>query len=348
MGQISVVIPTYNRREQLSEVLDCLLKSDVDELSKVEIIVIDDGSTVPTKSVVESKQAKTPFTLKYFYQNNAGPAEARNHGFRRAECEIVLFIDDDILVFPDLIKKHFQAHQKLKGSVVFGQNLYIKPKSETSSYRFLEYTNTAEFSKKNKIDEGFVEAVSVASGNLSVEKHLFSEENAVYTSRLRMPFSEEFDLAFRLKERHIPIYSALDIKGWHLQPTDIEDKCKQEYRYGVLVAGVAVQNPSALALGSLKNMFESNRGVQNEDAFPLKLKKSVRKMLAQKFVREKMLRTINLLGKIVQKDSILFPLYKIIVGTYFFAGVRDGIKIFQNDKKSKPEATLNRIKVNDE
>lgn len=332
MGQISIVIPTFNRREQLSEVLDCLLKSDIDGLSNVEIIVIDDGSKASAKSIVESRQVNLPFTLKYFYQSNAGPAEARNHGFRKANSEIVLFIDDDILVFPDLIKKHFQAHQKLKGSVIFGQNLYIKPKSETSSYRFLEHISIENFDENSKIEDCFVKSAIVASGNLSVEKHLFCTENAVYERRLKMPFSEEFDLAFRLKEKNIPIYKGLEIKGWHLEPTGIEDKCRQEYKYGLLVAGTAIQNPSALAISPLKNMFETNRGIQSSDSSSIKLKKSVRKILAQKFVREKILQAVKALEKFIQKDTILFPLYKTIVSTYFFAGVRDGIKIFQATK----------------
>jgi glycosyltransferase involved in cell wall biosynthesis len=79
MGRsISIVIPTYNRNDQLSEVLDYVLRSEVDGLSEVEVIVVDDGSALPAKAVVEAIPVESPFTLRCLSQKNAGPGEARN------------------------------------------------------------------------------------------------------------------------------------------------------------------------------------------------------------------------------------------------------------------------------
>src|SRR6476661_6291621 len=163
---ITVVIPTYNRPEQLGKVLDHLLASDVAGFSNVDVIVVDDGSKVPARYIVESLRPSGVFRLRYIYQENSGPAEARNHGFREADHEIVLFIDDDILVFPGLIGKHFEAHQAFPGSVIFGKCPFVVPEPETASYRFL--------SSLGENGSGGYERVNVvASGNLSVEKAMF-------------------------------------------------------------------------------------------------------------------------------------------------------------------------------
>src|SRR5688572_25667065 len=110
-SRISIVVPTYNRPAQLKRVLETMLQSEVDGFEEVEIIVVDDGSPEPVKGVVESIPVSPPFTLRSVQQENAGPAEARNNGFREAVNDIVLFVDDDILVFPDLMKAHNRGHQ---------------------------------------------------------------------------------------------------------------------------------------------------------------------------------------------------------------------------------------------
>ena len=114
--KITVVIPTYNRAEQLSDVIDYLLKSESSGFDDIQIIVVDDGSATSSRSVVEEKKTIRPFRLKYIYQNNAGPAEARNNGLRNASNELVVFVDDDVLLFPDALRKHVEAHSEFPRS----------------------------------------------------------------------------------------------------------------------------------------------------------------------------------------------------------------------------------------
>lgn len=80
--RVSVVIPTYNRGQKLGATLDALLASETAGFDEVEIIVVDDGSPAPAAPLVESRQAAPPFSLQYLRQDNAGPAAARNTGFR--------------------------------------------------------------------------------------------------------------------------------------------------------------------------------------------------------------------------------------------------------------------------
>ncbi len=330
--KISIVIPTYNRSEQLSEVIDCLLKSEIEGFSEVEIIVIDDGSSVPAKDAVTTKKVNYPFKLRYFYQDNAGPAEARNHGFREARNEIVLFIDDDILVFPDLIKKHAEAHQIHEGSIIFGQSPYFPPKESTSSYRYLNklVDDGLDLIKKDQIEQ-FVRVEIVASGNLSVDKKIFPE-GTVYEKNLNVPASEEFELSYSLMQRNVPVYFAPEIKGWHLQPTGIEDCCKQNYKYGLGIAELAQKCPNVLELKQLANIYRANRQIDREDPVRVKIKKGIRRILSTRIIRERILGLTKIFEAMIPNDKFLFMIYRLSLGNYFVAGMKDGEKMFGEGK----------------
>lgn len=94
--KVTVIIPTYNRENELKVCLDALSNQTY---KNYEIIVIDDGSTDGTKKLV-----KTYKNIKYIYQNNYGPAKARNKGIISATGEILAFTDDDCIPEKDWLK----------------------------------------------------------------------------------------------------------------------------------------------------------------------------------------------------------------------------------------------------
>ena len=330
--EISIVIPTFQRAGQLSEVLDHLFASKVCDFEDVEVIVVDDGSSTPAHSVVEEKHPARPFRLKYVYQENAGPAEARNNGFRNASNELVLFIDDDILVFPDLMMAHAAAHAERPGSVIFGQSPYAEVDKSTPAYRYLNLLIDAGHESIGAEPQAkYVQVEIVASGNLSVEKKLFPDRS-VYAPGLQIPVGEEYELSAYLKERDIPIYYCPEIKGWHLQKATIEDTCVQNYKYGLGIAELAIKRPDVLErLTQPRTIFETNRSVQSADPVDIKLKKTIRRLTTSESVRKLLLAATKMAERSVRSDALLFKGYRIAIGTYFAAGIRDGITRFSKE-----------------
>jgi cellulose synthase/poly-beta-1,6-N-acetylglucosamine synthase-like glycosyltransferase len=127
MSKISVIIPTYNAAKYIREALDSVLAQTY---PVHEIIVVDDGSTDNTRDIVKSyvrpktedQRPKTlhptPLTLhhnsttiSYIYQENNGPASARNTGIRAATGEYIAFLDADDLWLPEKLEKQMKLFE---------------------------------------------------------------------------------------------------------------------------------------------------------------------------------------------------------------------------------------------
>jgi len=93
---VSVVIPTYNRKDMLKECLDSLFNQTYPK-DKYEIIVVNDGSTDGTEEVLKEYAKKAPCAFKWLTQQNKGSYAARNLGIRNARGEIICFTDDDCI-----------------------------------------------------------------------------------------------------------------------------------------------------------------------------------------------------------------------------------------------------------
>ena len=87
MTPISLIIPTFNRKDLLKRAVESALRSQV----PTEIIIVDDGSTDGTDEMLRQN---FPFA-NYLFQPNQGPAAARNRGIREAQGEWIAFLDSD-------------------------------------------------------------------------------------------------------------------------------------------------------------------------------------------------------------------------------------------------------------
>ena len=115
--RLSVVIPTYNRRDRLARVLRAFERQDAN-FAEFEVIVVDDGSTDDTSTWLAAQ--RPPYRLRTLTLSNGGPARARNAGIEAAEAPLVLFIDDDVEPMPRLIAEHLKSHDLESNMVVMG------------------------------------------------------------------------------------------------------------------------------------------------------------------------------------------------------------------------------------
>lgn len=102
MERVTVIIPTFNRAASIHLAIDCVMGQ---EYGNLELIVIDDGSMDDTRNVVLRYGER----VRYLYQDNAGPAAARNAGIRSATGDLVAFLDSDDAWLPGKLEKQVAA-----------------------------------------------------------------------------------------------------------------------------------------------------------------------------------------------------------------------------------------------
>ena len=100
MVHFSVIIPVYNRPQELDELLTCLQQQDFKDF---EVIIIEDGSEISSKDIVKSYQSK--LNLSYYVKENGGQGFARNYAFERANGNFFIILDSDALVEPDYLSE---------------------------------------------------------------------------------------------------------------------------------------------------------------------------------------------------------------------------------------------------
>lgn len=98
----SVIVPTYERPETLGATVESVLDQSVTDY---EVVVVDDGSEDPDQHRVLERLASNDRVTVLESSENAGPAAARNRGWRVASADTVLFTDDDCLVPNDWVER---------------------------------------------------------------------------------------------------------------------------------------------------------------------------------------------------------------------------------------------------
>lgn len=115
--KISVIIPFYNR---ISWTIDAVRSVLAQTHKKFEILLVDDGSTEDISPLIEFIQSDR--RIKYFRQQNSGPAKARNHAIEQASGNYIAFLDADDLFYPE--KLDAQLKFMLEHGAVFSHTSY--------------------------------------------------------------------------------------------------------------------------------------------------------------------------------------------------------------------------------
>ncbi|MGO3182240.1 MAG: glycosyltransferase [Aequorivita sp.] len=92
----SFIIPVYNRPQEVKELLDSFVHLDF--LDEYEIVIVEDGSTETSESVVEEFSQK--LSISYYFKPNSGPGDSRNYGMTKAKGDYFIILDSDCLLPP--------------------------------------------------------------------------------------------------------------------------------------------------------------------------------------------------------------------------------------------------------
>ncbi|RCV66164.1 Glycosyltransferase involved in cell wall bisynthesis [Methanophagales archaeon] len=213
---VSVVISTYNRKELLKECIESLFDQTYPK-DKYEIIIVDDGSIDKTKEMVKGLMKKSPCSLRYFKQENKGPATARNKGIKNAMGEIIAFTDDHCIADKDWLFHISSCF--FRNSNISGVRGKVKLNSEGPLAEAL-----TKYIYKSK--------GSFATNNIAYKKKVLEEIDG-FDESFPLPASEDIDLGLRIINKgHIIKYEDKAIV-WHPCETDWNTFKKRRILAGV-------------------------------------------------------------------------------------------------------------------
>lgn len=228
--KLSVVVPTYNRKETLRLCLEALGRQNWNGHA-FEVLVVDDGSTDGTGEMVQALSGRVPFRLRYFVMGHKGPAAVRNEGIRSAAGEILLFIGDDIIASPRLAEEHLRWHLEHpeKGTAVLGYVTWSPELRVTPLMYWLEHGGPCfryfQFSHGEPVD-------ALWTCNISFKREYLLSAGGFFDEDFRYAAMEDIELGYRLKGSGFRILYNKDASGFHYHPTDIVKHSLRQLRAG--------------------------------------------------------------------------------------------------------------------
>lgn len=230
---LSIVIPTYNRPERLSECLKALAQQTL-PADRWEIVVVDDGSQQPMQPVVaavqagleaDSKAAGSQLQIRLIRQPNGGPAQARNTGAANATGQYLVFTDDDCAPLPDWLAKIARGFEQTPKGMIGGHTLNALDHNlcSTASQLLIDYL----YSYYNEATQ----ASFFASNNFALPADLFHQLGGFDTT-FPLAAGEDRELCDRIHQQGYPMRYVPDAQIWHAHELSLKKYWRQHFNYG--------------------------------------------------------------------------------------------------------------------
>ena len=191
---ISVIVLTYNRARLLNNCLDSLVKQKFPK-TNYEIIVIDDGSTDNTSTLVNN------YDVKYVKQKHAGVSATRNNGLKHAKGDVLCFVADDYILPKNYLSTINAFFKKNKSIDVVSFNICAQGNNLYSKINDLHYKTrlrgTINITNKHKNE---INNILPASGAAAFKKTVF-EDLGMFDEQFFC--LEDLDFAIRMKFENI-------------------------------------------------------------------------------------------------------------------------------------------------
>jgi len=199
---VSIIIPVYNDPKGLEKCLEAVTCSNFENF---ECLVVDDNSSDDTTSVAK----QFPVKVIELCENN-GPAHARNCGAKASSADILLFVDSDVLIFPDTISKIVQAFQEQKDVAAIIGSYDDEPHERSVISEFKNLFHHYVHQKSSELASTFW------AGCGAIQKKVFMEAGG-FGESFKRPAIEDIELGYRLRNSHHKILLKKEIQVKHLK-----------------------------------------------------------------------------------------------------------------------------------
>lgn len=236
MVKYSIIIPVYNRPDELDELLESLDKQTYRDF---EVIVVEDGSTVDSRSIAE--KYKQRMNINYYYKPNSGPGQSRNYGAERSKGDFLLILDSDCIVPPTYLEAINTELTKNPADAFGGPDRAHE--SFTDLQKAINYSMTSFFTTggirggKKKIDKFFPR-----SFNMGIRADVYRKLGGFSPMR----FGEDIDFSIRIYEAGYRCRLIPEAWVFHKRRTDFRKFYKQVHNFGIARINLYKKHPTSL------------------------------------------------------------------------------------------------------
>ena len=240
----SVIIPVYNRPDEVDELLESLCTQTNGDF---EVVVVEDGSSVPCESIVQKYADR--LDVHYYLKPNSGPGQSRNYGVERAQGEYVLILDSDAVLPPHYIQA-VEDELQVRPCDAFGGPDRAHA-SFTSMQKAINYGMTSFFTTggirggKKKMDKFYPR-----SFNMGVRREVYNALGGFSEMR----FGEDIDFSTRIFKGGYACRLFPEAWVWHKRRTDLRKFFKQVHNSGIARIHLTKRHPGTLNLVHLLPM----------------------------------------------------------------------------------------------
>ena len=217
----SIIVPVYNRPDEVGELLESLsLQSDKD----FEVVIVEDGSTVPCKDVCDSYSEK--LDLKYFPKTNTGRSDSRNYGMDRASGDYFIIFDSDCIMPSQYIAT---VRASLESDYVdcFGgpdaADASFNDIQKAISYSMTSFMTTGGIRGGMKNKEKF----TPRSFNMGISKACYQKVGG-----FKNMIAEDIDMSFRIKEAGFRMHLIPEAYVYHKRRVSFSKFFRQVNTFG--------------------------------------------------------------------------------------------------------------------
>lgn len=234
----SLIIPVYNRPDEVDELLESLTKQTFTDF---EVIVVEDGSARPCRDVVEKYAGR--MAVRYFMKPNSGPGQTRNYGAERAEGEFLIVLDSDCILPPGYLQAVEDELQREPADAFGGPD--HAHESFTNVQKAINYAMTSFFTTggirggKKKMDKFYPR-----SFNMGIRRDVYKALGGFS----KMRFGEDIDFSIRIFKNGYRCRLFPGAWVWHKRRTDMKKFFKQVHNFGIARINLYKKYPESLKL----------------------------------------------------------------------------------------------------
>lgn len=234
----SVIIPVFNRPDEVDELLESLTGQTEKDF---DVVVVEDGSANPCEEVCRKYADR--LSIHYFAKDNSGPGPSRNYGVERAEGDYVLILDSDCVLPPGYMEAVSKELESDPCDAFGGPDRAHE--SFTQVQKAISYSMTSFFTTggirggKKKMDKFYPR-----SFNMGVKRSVYNALGGFS----RMRFGEDIDFSIRIFKGGYKCRLFPDAWVWHKRRTDMDKFFRQVFNSGIARINLMKRHPGSLKL----------------------------------------------------------------------------------------------------